>query len=88
MTGTDQIRQMVDAVTVNGAKVLGLEGYGLARGCRADLVILQATDVHAALRLKPAQLYVIRGGRVVASTPPVISRVELADGPVAVDFLH
>ena len=88
MTGTDQIRQMYDAVTVNGAKVLGLEGYGLDRGCRADLVILQAKDAHEALRLQPARLYVIRGGRVIASTPPVISRVELYDGPVEVDFLH
>ncbi|BBO70042.1 cytosine deaminase [Desulfosarcina alkanivorans] len=88
MTGTDQIRQMFDAVTVNGARALGLEGYGLERGCRADLVILQARSVHEALRLKPARLHVIRGGRVVAGTPPVVSRVELEDGPVEVDFLH
>jgi cytosine deaminase len=88
MTGTDQIRQMFDAVTVNGAKALGLQGYGLERGCRADLVILQAASVHEALRLKPARLCVIRRGRIIADTPPVISRVALDDGPVAVDFMH
>jgi cytosine deaminase len=88
MTGTDQILQMFDAVTVNGAKALGLQGYGLERGCRADLVILQAASVHEALRLKPARLCVIRRGRIIADTPPVISRVALDDGPVAVDFMH
>ena len=88
MTGTDQIRQMFDAVTVNGAKALGLDGYGLERGRRADMVILQARSVHEALRLKPARLFVIRRGRIIADTPPVISRVALDDGPVAVDFMH
>jgi cytosine deaminase len=88
MTGTDQIRQMFDAVTVNGAKVLGLEGYGLERGCRADLVILQARSVHEALRLKPVRLHVIRGGKVIADTAPMVSRLALSDGPVTVDFMH
>ena len=88
MTGRQEIQQMFDAVTVNGALALGLEGYGLERGCRADLVILQAKNAHEALRLKPARLYVIRRGRIIARTPPVISRVELGDGVVEVDFLH
>jgi cytosine deaminase len=88
MTGSEQIRQMFDAVTVNGALALGLKGYGLEPGCRADLVILQAKDAHEALRLKPARLYVIRAGRVIASTPPAISRVLLGDRSLEVDFLH
>ena len=73
-------------VTVNGAKILGLEGYGLKPGCHADMVILQAIDIHEALRLKPARLFVIRRGKVIAETPPVVSRVELADKKVEVDF--
>ncbi len=63
MTGQAQMRQMFDAVTVNAAKVMGLEGYGLEPGCRADMVILQAQDPHEALRLKPARLHVIRRGK-------------------------
>lgn len=66
----------------------GLDGYGLAPGCRADIVVLQAGDVHEAFRLRPARLYVIHRGRIIASTPPVISQVELKDGPIAVGFLH
>lgn len=88
MTGTKQIRQMFDAVTVNGAKAMGIEGYGLAPGCRADMAVLQANDVHEAIRLRPARLYVIRDGKLIASTPPVVSRLELGDEVVAVDFLQ
>lgn len=33
-----------DAVTLNSANIMGLEGYGLKRGCKADMVILQAND--------------------------------------------
>ncbi len=79
MTGVDQMRQIFEAVTYNGAKVMGLEGYGLEPGCRADVVILQAADTHEALRLKSARLFVIRRGKIIAETPPVISRLELAD---------
>jgi cytosine deaminase len=86
MTGQAQMRQIFDAVTVNAAKVMGLEGYGLKAGCRADMVILQAQDPHEALRLKPARLYVIRRGKIIAQTPPVISRLALADQTVEVDF--
>jgi len=86
MTGTKQIRQMFDAVTANGAKAMGLDGYGLEPGCRADMVVLQAKDVHEAIRLRPARLRVIRGGKVIASTPPVVSRLELHGEAVNVEF--
>jgi len=86
MTGVDQMRQVFEAVTYNGAKVMGLDGYGLAPGCRADIVILQAADIHEALRLKPARLFVIRGGKIIAQTPPVVSRLELEDQNIELDF--
>lgn len=86
MTGVQEIRRIFDAVTMNGAKVLGLEGYGIQRGCSADMVVLQASNPQEALRLKPARLYVIRRGAVIAQTPPVVSRVALGDKTFAVDF--
>lgn len=71
MSGEHEIPRMFDAITVNGATTLGLEGYGLAPGCRADAVVLDAQDVVDALRSHPARLAVVRGGRVVArSTAP------------------
>jgi hypothetical protein len=36
--------------------------------------------------LKPARLFVIRRGTVIAETSPVVSRLELADRTVEVDF--
>ncbi len=86
MTGADQMRQIFEAVTGNGAKVLGLEDYGLAPGCRADIVILQAADTPEALRLKPARLFVIRRGKIIAETPPVTSRLALENQTIEVDF--
>jgi cytosine deaminase len=88
MTGTAEMRRLFEAVTFNGAKVLGLEGYGLAPGCFADLVVLQAGDPVEALRLKPARLFVIRRGAVIAETAPVASRLNLGGGAVSVDFRH
>jgi cytosine deaminase len=86
MTGAAQMQQIFAAVTTNGAKVLGLESYGLEPGCHADLVILQAADPMEALRLKPARLFVIRRGNVIAETTPVVSRLSLAGRTYEVDF--
>jgi cytosine deaminase len=86
MTGVDQVRQIFEAVTYNGAKAMGLEGYGLEPGCRADILVLQAASVHEALRLKPARLYVIRSGKIIAQTSPVVSRLALDDQNIEVDF--
>jgi cytosine deaminase len=88
MTGTEEMRRLFDAVTFNGAKVLGLAGYGLAPGCFADLVVLQADDPVEALRLKPARLFVIRRGEVIAETAPVASRLKLAGQALSVDFRY
>ncbi len=86
MTGADEMPKMFDAVTVNGARTLGLEGYGLEPGCRADLVVLQAASPTEALRLRPARLYVVRRGEVVAEAPAATSRLRLGDRELEVDF--
>ena len=86
MTGADEMRRLFDAVTANGARALGLEGYGLEPGCFADLVVLQAGDPVEALRLKPARLFVVRRGEVIAETAAVASRLNLAGRQLTVDF--
>ena len=78
MTGRAEMRTCFDAVTAVGARVLGLEGYGLDPGCRADLVVLQCRDPIEALRLKPPRLFVLRAGKVIARCAP--QRVELSLG--------
>ena len=86
MTGVDQQNALFDAVTVNGAKTLGLENYGLEVGCNADMVITQAASKLEALRLHPARLFVIRRGNVISQTPEVKAEMDLGSGPESVDF--
>jgi cytosine/creatinine deaminase len=71
MSGEHEIPRMFDAVTVNAARTLALDGYGLEVGCRADMVLLDAHSVSEALRTHPARLAVVRGGSVVARTAAV-----------------
>ena len=86
MTSQPAMQQCFDAVTVNAARVLGLEGYGLAPGCRADFLLLQARSVVEAIRLRATRLLVVRGGEVVARTPAATAALSLPGRPAAVDF--
>ena len=86
MTSQAQMRACFDAVTVNSAKVLGLEGYGIAVGNRADFVLLQARDPIEAIRLRAARLSVVRRGRIVARTPASTARLNLPGRPPTVDW--
>jgi cytosine/creatinine deaminase len=89
MTSQAGMRQCFDAVTVNSARILGLEGYGLAPGCRADFVLLQARSPAEAIRLRAQRLLVVRGGEVIARAAPATSMLALPGRPAAVDFtLH
>ena len=87
MTGQDAMRQCYGAVTETPAQLLGLDGYGIAVGCHADLVLLQASDPVEALRLRPARLKVWRRGRLLATAPAQRSELRLEGRPASVDFL-
>jgi cytosine/creatinine deaminase len=86
MTSQQAMRQCFDAVTVNAARVLGLEGYGLEPGCRADFVLLQARDPVEAIRLRAQRLLVVRGGRVISRMPAATASLALPGRPATVDF--
>jgi cytosine deaminase len=81
MTSQAAMRQCFDAVTVNGARVMGLEGYGLEVGCDANFVLLQARDPVEALRLRATRLKVFRRGKLLAETPPAIAQLYLPGRP-------
>ncbi|MCA0919925.1 amidohydrolase family protein [Pseudooceanicola nanhaiensis] len=83
-SGADK-RALFDCVTVNSAKIMGLEGYGLDVGCHADMVLLQAKDPAEAIRLRPNRLKVIRRGKVVAQTAPEVTTLDLPGRPGRVD---
>jgi len=86
MTSQEGMRRCFDAVTVNAARVLGLEGYGLEPGCRADFLLLQARSPVEAIRLRAQRLLVVRGGTVIARSAPATARFELPGRPHAVAF--
>lgn len=85
LTSREAMRHCFDAVTVDAARVMGLEGYGLEPGCRGDFVVLQASDPIEAIRLRPPRLFVVRGGTVIAQAAPRRSRLNLAGRPSEVD---
>jgi cytosine/creatinine deaminase len=87
MTSQPGIRACFDAVTVNAAKVMHLPGYGLEPGCNASFVLLQASDVMDAIRLRSNRLKVWRKGRLLAETAELVSRIALGDGrPTRISF--
>ncbi|MBX4910055.1 MULTISPECIES: amidohydrolase family protein [Rhizobium] len=85
MAGIEDKKKIFDALTVNSAKTMGLSGYGLEKGCNADLVILQARDTLEALRLKPNRLAVIRRGKVIVRSAPRIGELFLDGRPARID---
>ena len=85
MASVEDKTRIFQALTVNSARTMGLQGYGLDKGCSADMVVLQAHDPAEALRLKPARLAVIRRGRIIARTPSRVSELRLEGRPAAVD---
>ncbi|MGB9988479.1 amidohydrolase family protein [Pseudoduganella rhizocola] len=86
MTGQQAMLACFDAVTSTPARILGLEGYGIAEGCNADLVLLDAGSPVEAIRLRAARRMVMRRGRVVAESPRAAARLALPGRPAQVNF--
>jgi cytosine deaminase len=87
MTSRKGMQACFDAVTVNAAKVMHLEGWGLEPGCDASFVMLQASDKVEAIRLRANRLKVWRKGLLVASTAPVEARLQVQGRPAGVSFM-
>jgi cytosine deaminase len=86
MTGQEAIGQCFGAVTEVPARILGLDGYGLAPGCHADLVLLDAASPVEAIRLRAPRRLVLRRGAVVAESPRSRARLALPGRPESIDF--
>jgi cytosine deaminase len=66
LTLPHELEQVADMITVNSAKAARVTDYGIAAGCRADLVIIEAPSVHEALRNQPLGRRVLKDGREIA----------------------
>ena len=69
-----ELEDAFDVVTHAGATALGLEGYGLVRGARADFVALKAAHVPEAVVAVPRERAVYRAGRLVARDGKLLGR--------------
>ncbi|MCW5260365.1 cytosine deaminase [Verminephrobacter eiseniae] len=87
MTSQSAMRQCFDAITTHPARLLGLQDYGLAPGCHADLVLLHARTPAEAIRLRAARLAVYRRGKKIAGSPAPVAALNLQGRPGQVDFL-
>jgi len=86
MTGLEAMQSCFTAITETPARILGLDGYGLAPGCHADLMILDAGSTVEAIRLRAPRRFVLRRGQVVAEAPAAASRLHLPGRPDSADF--
>jgi len=82
------MRNCFAAVTENPARILQIDGYGLAPGCNADLVVLQAADPVEAIRVRATRLVVLRRGKAIAETPAQTATLTLPGRPKSADFLR
>jgi len=72
----DELALALDIVTTNGARAIGLDGYGLRAGCAADLVLVDAESVAEAVAQHPGGRTTIKAGRVVAEGGRALVSVE------------
>ncbi len=85
MTSPADMRRCFDMVTVESAAIMDLEGYGLAKGCKASLVVLDAGNPVEAIRLRAGRLLVMANGKVVARRAKAPSELSLEGRPASVD---
>lgn len=68
----EELRAAFDVVTAASAKALGLEGYGIAIGAKADFVTLDAEHVPEAVVAVPKGRRVFKAGRLIAENGTVV----------------
>jgi cytosine deaminase len=88
MSGDQELRTLIDMITVNPARALGVPDYGLQVGGPADLVVFDAPSEADALRLVAPRTLVLRGGRVVARATPAQHTVIWDGSEEPVTFLR
>ncbi|WP_299739609.1 amidohydrolase family protein [uncultured Roseobacter sp.] len=88
MTSPEEMRRCFDMVTVNNAKTMGLQEYGLHVGAQASLVVLDAGDPVEALRLRANRLFVIAKGKLISQTPRADAALDIAGRAASVRRRH
>lgn len=63
----EEVEFLLSVATHGGAKVMGAADYGLAVGCRADLVVVPGDTPTEAVMKLPSRTYVFKAGQLVAA---------------------
>jgi cytosine deaminase len=69
----DELELAFDMTTSSAAEVLGIEGYGIAVGHPADLVVVEAQSVAEAVATRSRRKLVMKAGQVVARDGALVS---------------
>src|SRR5947209_4780413 len=88
MSGYAEMPSLLEMITANPARALGIEEYGLYVGAPADLVVIDAPTEMDAVRLVAPRRLVLHGGRVVARAEPRRASVIWDGEEETVDFLR
>ncbi|MCR9255309.1 MAG: amidohydrolase family protein [Alphaproteobacteria bacterium] len=80
LASLDDMAWCFDAVTENAARIMGLDGYGIAKGCDANFVLLQANNKIEAVRLRAHRLAVIRRGKLICQSNEVTFGLTVLSG--------
>ena len=62
----DEMRLALDVCTLQGAKVMNLDGYGVGQGCKADLLLVPGETLAEVVVTRSPRRRVIKAGRIVA----------------------
>jgi cytosine/creatinine deaminase len=88
LSGATELPYLMEMVTTNPARALGVDSGGVRVGGPADLVVFDAPTAQDALRRVSPRFLVLRGGRVVARTTPARTTVTVGDTTRDVTFLR
>ncbi len=88
LSGATELPYLLEMVTTNPARALGVDASGIRVGGPADLVVFDAPSAEDALRLVAPRFLVLRGGRVLARTRPARTTVTVAGAEREVTFLR
>ncbi len=88
MSGAAELPYLLEMVTLNPARALGVDSGGVRVGGPADLVVFDAPTPEDAIRTVAPRFLVMRGGTVLARTQPARTTVTVAGSEREVTFLR
>ena len=88
MSGASELPYLLEMITTNPARALGVDSAGLRVGGPASLVVFDAPTAEDALRRISPRYLVLRDGAVVARTEPARTTVTVAGVERDVTFLR